>query len=90
MGKTILKKTLMRSDAVKFLETGKTGLINGFVSSRTGRAFKAFLVLGEGGKLRVRPPRRKAHQSQNRSSSEDQAGGGQGRGVRHVLPSGPV
>ena len=51
MGKTILKKTLMRSDAVKFLETGKTGLINGFVSSRTNRAFKAFLVLGEGGKV---------------------------------------
>ncbi len=51
MGKTILKKTIMRSDAVKFLETGKTGLINGFVSSRTNRAFKAFLVLGEGGKV---------------------------------------
>jgi DNA topoisomerase III len=51
MGKTILKKTVMRSDAVKLLADGKTGLINGFVSSRTGRAFKAFLVLGEGGKV---------------------------------------
>ena len=51
MGKTILKKTLMRSDAAKLLADGKTGLINGFVSSRTGRAFKAFLVLGDGGKV---------------------------------------
>jgi len=51
MGKFILKKQISRSDAARLLADGKTGLISGFVSARTGRSFKAFLVLQEGGKV---------------------------------------
>ena len=50
LGKTILRKSIMRSDCAKMLADGKTGLITGFVSARTGRGFKAFLVLQEDGK----------------------------------------
>jgi DNA topoisomerase-3 len=51
MGKVILKKTIPRTEAARLLADGKTGLIPGFVSARTGRSFKAFLVLQEGGKV---------------------------------------
>jgi len=51
VGKTILRKNLTRSDIANILKDGKTGLLGGFVSARTGRAFKAFLVLKEDGKV---------------------------------------
>jgi DNA topoisomerase-3 len=51
MGKMILKKHISRSEAIRILADGKTGLIPGFVSARTGRAFKAFLVLDAKGKV---------------------------------------
>jgi DNA topoisomerase-3 len=51
MGKTILRKNLTRSDCAALLKDGKTGLLTGFVSARTGRGFKAFLVLKEDGKV---------------------------------------
>ena len=51
MGKMILKRAISRTEAARLLADGKTGLIPGFVSARTGRTFKAFLVLGEGGKV---------------------------------------
>jgi len=35
----------------KLLETGKTDLLTGFKSSRTGRVFKAYLVKGPEGKV---------------------------------------
>jgi DNA topoisomerase-3 len=35
----------------KLLETGKTDLLRGFVSSRTKRKFSAFLVRGDDGKV---------------------------------------
>ncbi len=51
MGKTILKKSIPRSEVVRILSTGKTSLMPGFVSARTNRAFKAFLVLKDDGKV---------------------------------------
>ena len=51
LGKTILRKNLTRSDCAAILREGKTGLLPGFVSARTGRSFKAFLVLKEDGKI---------------------------------------
>ena len=51
MGKTILRKNLTRSDCAALLKDGKTGLLTGFVSARTGRSFKAFLVLKDDGKV---------------------------------------
>ena len=46
-----MKKPIMRSDAVKIINEGKTPLLTGFVSARTGRSFKAFLVLKDDGKV---------------------------------------
>ena len=51
MGKTILRKNLTRSDCAAMLRDGKTALLTGFVSARTGRSFKAFLVLKDDGKV---------------------------------------
>ncbi len=43
-GKIILTQPVSREEAAKLLKTGKTGLLDGFVSNRTRRKFKAFLV----------------------------------------------
>ena len=51
VGKTILRKNLTRSDIAALMKDGKTALLTGFVSARTGRSFKAFLVLKEDGKV---------------------------------------
>ena len=51
IGKTILRKNLTRSDIAAMMKDGKTALLPGFVSARTGRSFKAFLVLKEDGKV---------------------------------------
>jgi DNA topoisomerase-3 len=44
MGRTILQRSIPRDQVVKISETGKTDLLEGFVSKK-GRKFKAFLVL---------------------------------------------
>ena len=43
-GKTILQRSIPREEIVKLSETGRTNLIDGFVSKK-GRKFKAFLRL---------------------------------------------
>jgi DNA topoisomerase-3 len=43
-GKIILQQPVGREEFARLLATGKTGLLEGFVSNRTRRAFKAFLV----------------------------------------------
>lgn len=47
-GKIILQQPVEREQMVKLLETGKTDLLPKFVSSRTRRPFKAFLVAQDG------------------------------------------
>ena len=42
-GKIILQQTIAHEEAHKLLATGKTSLLEGFVSNRTRRAFKAYL-----------------------------------------------
>lgn len=44
IGRQILSKDLSRDDVLKILQTGKSDLLNGFVSRRTKRAFSAFLT----------------------------------------------
>jgi len=44
-GKSILQRTIEREQMKKLLETGRTDLLDKFVSKKTGRAFKAFLAL---------------------------------------------
>ncbi len=49
-GKVILRKPIDRVQMGKLLQTGRTDLLSGFIS-KNGRPFKAFLVLGEDGKV---------------------------------------
>jgi len=50
-GKVILQREVPAEQIQKLLETGKTDLLDGFVSSRTHRKFKAFLVKQADGKI---------------------------------------
>ncbi|HEU0008492.1 MAG TPA: DNA topoisomerase III [Verrucomicrobiae bacterium] len=49
--KIILQQPIEPAQVVKLLSAGRTDLLDKFVSNRTGRAFKAFLVLGKDGKV---------------------------------------
>jgi DNA topoisomerase-3 len=51
MGKVILQREVPRPQVSKLLETGKTDLLQKFISARTKRSFSAHLVLGENGKV---------------------------------------
>jgi DNA topoisomerase-3 len=58
IGKSILGKTLEREHIAKMLSEGKSGLIQGFQSSKTRRFFDAYLKLNKSGKLEFEfPPR---------------------------------
>ena len=66
-GQVILQQPVMRDQMTKLLETGKTDLLDKFVSMRTRRAFKAFLAWdAEAGKVNFEfapskfPPRKTA------------------------------
>jgi DNA topoisomerase III len=66
-GKIILQQPVAREQMSKLLETGKTDLLDKFVSMRTRRAFKAFLAWDkEAGKVNFEfapskfPPRKTA------------------------------
>ena len=50
-GKVILQQEISPDQITQLLQTGKTSLLEGFISSRTNRKFKAYLALGEGGKV---------------------------------------
>ena len=50
-GKVILRQEISADQMGKLLEHGRTDLLDGFVSNRTGRKFKAFLVKQPDGKI---------------------------------------
>jgi DNA topoisomerase-3 len=50
-GKIILQQEIAPAQVAKLLAEGKTDLLDKFISNRTHRAFKAFLVLGKDGKV---------------------------------------
>ncbi|WP_237173852.1 DNA topoisomerase III [Paracandidimonas lactea] len=50
-GKVILQQEISAEQVSKLLNDGKTDLLDGFVSSRTNRKFKAFLVKQDNGKI---------------------------------------
>jgi DNA topoisomerase-3 len=50
-GKVILQQEMSRTQMEKLLLEGKTDLLDGFVSMRTRRKFKAFLAMGKDGKV---------------------------------------
>src|SRR5690606_40102053 len=50
-GKMILQQEISPQQIEKLLTTGKTDLLEGFVSSRTNRKFKAYLAKQDNGKI---------------------------------------
>ena len=50
-GKVILRQEIHREQMEKLLASGRTDLLDGFVSNRNGRRFKAFLVKQPDGKV---------------------------------------
>jgi DNA topoisomerase-3 len=50
-GRIILQQEVSREQMVKLLSEGRTDLLTGFVSNRTRRSFKAFLVKQPDGKI---------------------------------------
>ena len=59
-GRIILQQEILPEQMAKLLNEGKTDLLPGFVSQRTRRAFKAFLVRGKDGKISFEFEERKA------------------------------
>jgi DNA topoisomerase-3 len=60
LNRNLLHKDLPREEVARLLESGRTGLITGFRSKRTGRNFDAHLILHAGAKLGFEfPPRDK-------------------------------
>ncbi len=54
----ILQQAIDREQAARLLSKGKTDLFSEFISTKTGRPFPAYLVMGEGGKVTFEfPPR---------------------------------
>lgn len=49
VGKIILQQPIERAQVQKLLSTGKTDLLDKFISQKKGRPFKAFLTLKDGG-----------------------------------------
>ncbi|MET0855635.1 MAG: topoisomerase C-terminal repeat-containing protein, partial [Telluria sp.] len=59
-GRIILQQEILPEQMAKLLNEGKTDLLPGFVSQRTRRPFKAFLVKGKDGKISFEFEPRKA------------------------------
>ena len=59
-GRVILQQEILPEQMAKLLNNGKTDLMPGFVSQRTRRPFKAFLVRGADGKVSFEFEERKA------------------------------
>jgi DNA topoisomerase-3 len=56
----ILQQEILPDQMAKLLNDGKTDLLPGFVSQRTRRSFKAYLVRGKDGKISFEFEERKA------------------------------
>lgn len=67
-GKVILQQEISQEQMTKLLATGKTDLLEGFVSNRTNRKFKAFLVLDKKGKISFEFEERAASPRKTRAS----------------------
>ncbi|VXB52031.1 DNA topoisomerase III [Massilia sp. 9I] len=76
-GRIILQQEILPDQMAKLLNDGKTDLLPGFVSQRTRRAFKAFLVRGKDGKISFEFEERKAKPgAKGKAGAADGAGDG--------------
>jgi DNA topoisomerase-3 len=72
-GRIILQQEILPEQMVKLLNDGKTDLMPGFVSQRTRRPFKAFLVKGKDGKISFEFEERKAKPGAAKPAAKDKA-----------------
>ena len=78
-GRIILQQEILPEQMAKLLNEGKTDLLPGFVSQRTRRPFKAFLVRGKDGKISFEFEERKA-----KPGAKAKARGGRRGGAREA------
>jgi DNA topoisomerase-3 len=75
----ILQQEILPEQMAKLLNEGKTDLMPGFVSQRTRRPFKAFLVRGKDGKISFEFEERKAKPgAKPKAAAPDEADGADG------------
>jgi DNA topoisomerase-3 len=67
----ILQQPIDRAQMIKLLETGKTDLLEKFISKKTGRPFKAHLVLDKTGKVGFEFPPREAKGSKRAAKPKE-------------------
>ncbi|SFC62609.1 DNA topoisomerase III [Massilia yuzhufengensis] len=81
-GRIILQQEILPEQMTKLLVDGKTDLMPGFVSQRTRRAFKAFLVRGKDGKISFEFEERKAKPgAKPKAAAAEGAEGAEGEGA---------
>ena len=72
-GRIILQQEILPEQMTKLLNDGRTDLLPGFVSQRTRRPFKAFLVKGKDGKVSFEFEERKAKAPAKGKAAKDEA-----------------
>lgn len=77
-GRIILQQEILPEQMAKLLNEGKTDLLPGFVSQRTRRAFKAFLVRGKDGKISFEFEERKGKPAAKGKAADGAADGADG------------
>jgi DNA topoisomerase-3 len=83
-GRIILQQEILPEQMAKLLNEGKTDLLPGFVSQRTRRPFKAFLVRGKDGKTSFEFEERKAKPGAKPKAA---AAGAAGDGADEAAPA---
>src|SRR5690606_1138117 len=78
-GKIILQQEVAPEQMRKLLAEGRTDLLTDFVSSRTRRKFKAYLVLGPDGKVGFAFEPRAAKKAPTKTASAARTGRARGR-----------
>jgi DNA topoisomerase-3 len=84
-GRIILQQEVLPEQMVKLLNDGKTDLLPGFVSQRTRRPFKAFLVKGKDSKISFEFEERKAKVPAKGKAAAIVAEGADGEGAEAVV-----
>jgi DNA topoisomerase-3 len=72
----ILQQEILPEQMAKLLNEGKTDLLPGFISQRTRRPFKAFLVRGKDGKISFEFEERKAKPGAKAKEADSDADSG--------------
>jgi len=70
-GRIILQQEILPEQMAKLLNDGRTDLLPGFISQRTRRPFKAFLVRGKDGKVSFEFEERKVKPAAKTSTAKD-------------------